>query len=314
MNVTAFFKLVEIRTKVASVVPFLTGTFFALYHHGALRLVPALLFLLSMLCFDMFTTGLNNRQDFRRAKKREGYNYETHNAIVQHGLTSRQVDTTLVLLFLAAVLAGVLLVLVTDLFVLALGILAFLAGLLYSAGPMPISRTPLGEMASGIAMGLGIPFLSWWIHAPAGTLFRFSANWTGMTLSLDWKPALYILLISIPAICCIANIMLANNLCDREDDLQNHRYTLPIVAGSRFGMLLHHLLYLAAFAAIPAAVLSGAAPWPCLLVLLTIPKVLANLSAFRNVQSKKETFGTAVSSFLLICLPLALLTGIGALL
>ncbi len=314
MNISAFLRLVEIRTKVASVIPFLTGTLFALYHHGQLRWLPALLFLLSMLCFDMFTTGLNNRQDFRRARKREGYNYETHNAIVQYGLSLRQVDVTLALLFLLATVAGILLVTVTDLFVLALGMLAFLAGMLYSAGPMPISRTPLGEAASGISMGLGIPFLSWWIHAPAGHLFSFHADWTGMTLSLQWLPALQILLASIPAICCIANIMLANNLCDQEDDLQNHRYTLPIVAGARFGMLLHHLLYLAAYLAIPAAVLAGAAPWPCLLVLLTVPKVLSNLSAFRNVQSKRETFGTAVSSFLLICLPFALLMGVGALL
>ena len=314
MNLAAFLSLVEIKTKVASVVPFLTGTLFALYMHGTLRSVPLILFLVSMLCFDMFTTGLNNRQDHRRAMKREGYNYETHNAIVQYKLPAWQVDLTLGILFLVATLAGILLVFATDWLVLALGVLAFLAGLLYSAGPMPISRTPLGEAASGIAMGLGITFLSWWIHAPAGYLFVFSTDWLGMSLTLSWRPLLDILLVSFPAVCCIANIMLANNLCDMEDDLHNRRYTLPIVAGKPFGMLLLHLLYAGAFLAIPAAVLIGSAPWTCLLVLLTIPKVLSNLSAFRNVQTKKDTFGTAVSSFLLICLPFALLMGIGALL
>jgi 1,4-dihydroxy-2-naphthoate polyprenyltransferase len=313
MKATAFLSLVEIKTKTASVIPFLTGTLFALYRHGSLRLLPMFLFLFSMLCFDMFTTGLNNRQDHRRARKREGYNYETHNAIVRHALSPLTVDLTLAALFLLAAAAGLVLVCVTDWLVLAIGVLAFLAGMLYSAGPMPISRTPLGEAASGLAMGLGITFLAWWIHAPANTLFSGSLDWSALSLTLYVRPALDILLISMPSICCIANIMLANNLCDREDDLLNHRYTLPIVAGVGFAMWLHHALYALAMAAIVTAVLSGSAPWPCLLVLAVVPKVLSNLSAFRNVQSKKETFETSVMNFLLICLPFALLMGVGSL-
>ena len=314
MKPVAFLSLVEIRTKAASVIPFLIGTLFAWYRHGSLNPLPLVLFFMSLLCFDMFTTGLNNRQDHRRARKREGFNFDTHNAISHYGLTPRQVDVTLSVLLLTAIGAGLLLVLATDWVVLLVGMLAFGIGFLYSAGPLPLSRTPLGEAASGLAMGFVIPFLAWWIHAPHGALFSLDVSSAQLTLTLAWRLLLDLLLVCVPPVCCIANIMLANNLCDMDDDLANHRYTLPVIAGRVWGMRLFHLLYLAAFGAVPLAVLTGAVPWPCLLVLAAAPKVLANLSAFRKQQTKKDTFGLSVINFLVICLPFALLTGIGKLL
>lgn len=312
MPLPAFLSLVEIKTKAASIVPFLTGTLYALYRVHSLRMLPLALFFLSMLAFDMFTTGLNNRQDHARAKKREGFNFERHNAIVHYGLSGTAVDATLGLLFALAVVAGIGLAVVTDWLVLLMGAAAFAVGLLYSAGPMPVSRTPLGEAASGIAMGFGIPFLACYIHLEPGTLFSIALNRNGMELELPWLPLLGIIMISVPGICCIANIMLANNLCDMEDDLANHRYTLPVTAGKTWGMRLFHFLYLAAFLAIPSAVLLGAAPWLSLACLLVVPKVWENLTAFRRVQTKKDTFGMSVQNFLMLCLPFALTLGIGS--
>ena len=313
MPLPAFFSLVEIKTKTASVIPFLTGTLYALYRYRSLRLLPLALFFLSMIAFDMFTTGLNNRQDHARAKKREGYNFERHNAIVHYGLSATTVDATLVLLFIVAVASGIGLVIVTDWLVLLMGAAAFTLGLLYSAGPMPVSRTPLGEAVSGIAMGFGIPFLACYIHLEPGTLFSLSMSWSGLNLGLEWLPMLGILSISAPCACCIANIMLANNLCDMEDDLANGRYTLPLTAGKVWGMRLFHLLYLIAVLAMPAAVVLGAASWLSLASLLVVPKVWGNMASFRKIQTKKETFGLAVQNFLLLCLPFALTLGIGSL-
>ncbi len=313
MPLPAFFSLVEIKTKTASVIPFMTGTLYALYRYRSLRLLPLALFFLSMIAFDMFTTGLNNRQDHARAKKREGYNFERHNAIVHYSLSATTVDATLGLLFTLAVAAGIGLVIVTDWLVLLMGAAAFTIGLLYSAGPMPVSRTPLGEAASGIAMGFGIPFLACYIHLEPGTLFSLSANWSGLNLDLPWLPLLGILSVSAQCACCIANIMLANNLCDVEDDLVNHRYTLPVTAGKVWGMRLFHFLYLIAALAIPVAVVLGAAPWLSLAGLLVVPKVWRNLASFRKIQTKKDTFGLSVQNFLLLCLPLALTLGIGSL-
>ncbi len=272
------------------------------------------LFFLSMIAFDMFTTGLNNRQDHARAKKREGYNFERHNAIVHYGLSGTTVDATLGLLFIIAMAAGIGLAIITDWLVLLMGAAAFMIGLLYSAGPVPVSRTPLGEAASGIAMGFGIPFIACYIQLEPGTLFSLSLNWSGLNLGLPWLPLLGFAAISVPCICCIANIMLANNLCDMEDDLANHRYTLPVTAGKKWGMYLFHFLYLTAALAIPISVLLGAAPLLSLACLLVVPKVWMNLATFRRIQTKKDTFPLSVQNFFLLCLPFALTLGIGSIL
>ena len=55
---TKFFAFVEIRTKIASVFPFLFGTLFAGYTYGQLKGTETMLFFLSMLLFDMTTTEI----------------------------------------------------------------------------------------------------------------------------------------------------------------------------------------------------------------------------------------------------------------
>lgn len=313
MTAAAFFSLVEIKTKTASSIAFITGTLYAFYLFGTLRFLPMLLFFLSMTVFDMFTTGLNNYQDHQRAIKKEGFNYEKHNAIVHYNLSQGLVVRTLAFLFVFASACGVLLVLFTDVLVLLAGILAFTVGLMYSKGPLPISRTPFGEAASGIAMGFGIPALAVYIHAPAETFFQLHLSTEDLQFSMPWLPVIRLILITVPCIVCIANIMLANNICDREDDMANKRETLPVVYGNKKAMVLFHTLYVIAYGAILFSVLIGAVHFIVLLALATLPIVLKNLKRFRGLQTKKDTFSLSVQNFVLICTAYALLIGLGRL-
>ena len=153
MNIRSFLKLVEIQTKVASVIPFLLGTSYALYRFGAFKPLNFLLMLASLLCFDMTTTAVNNYLDFKRANRKFGYGYESHNAIVKDKLSERSVLAVIGTLLAVAIVAGFVLFLNTDIIVLLLGAVSFMIGLLYSAGPVPISRTPFGELFSGGFMG-----------------------------------------------------------------------------------------------------------------------------------------------------------------
>lgn len=41
----------------------------------------------------------------------------------------------------------------------------------------------------------------------------------------------------------ISNIMLANNICDMEDDLENKRYTLPIYIGKERELQVYKITY-----------------------------------------------------------------------
>jgi 1,4-dihydroxy-2-naphthoate octaprenyltransferase len=62
-------KLVEIQTKVASMVPFALGTVWTLYRYGEFNFLNFLLMLVSLLCFDMATTAINNYMDYKKSKE-----------------------------------------------------------------------------------------------------------------------------------------------------------------------------------------------------------------------------------------------------
>ena len=149
MGLASYLKLVEIRTKVASFFPFLGGTLYAAYRFGTLDWPNVFLMLGSLLCLDMATTTLNNYMDYKRARKRSGYGYEVHNAIVRDGLKEGRVLALLAGLVLLSAVFGLILLSRSTWVVLALGALSFIVAAAYSAGPLPLSRTPLGEGFSG---------------------------------------------------------------------------------------------------------------------------------------------------------------------
>ena len=102
MSVKSFLKLVEIQTKVASIIPFLLGTLFVLFYYNSFNLLNFFYMLVSLLCIDMSTTTINNYIDYKKANKKEGYGYESHNAIVRDNIKERNV---LIVLFLLLTLA-----------------------------------------------------------------------------------------------------------------------------------------------------------------------------------------------------------------
>lgn len=306
MNVKAFFKLVEIQTKVASVFPFAAGTLFAVVRYRQFSPVNFLLMFISLLSIDMFTTSLNNYMDYKRAVKLHGYGYEEHNAIVRYSIPEYLVLIILSVLFISAVSCGIILVLRTDIIVLVFGAASFAMGILYSAGPVPLSRTPLGEFFSGGFMGIIIPFIAVVIHAQPGYFMEFYINSSEFVISFNWKELLYIFLFGIPFFGGIANIMLANNICDMKDDMENRRYTLPAYIGKPASLALFGALYFSGYAAVILLVILKVIPWWFMLYCLTLFPVIRNVISFTRKQDKARTFGLSVKNFVIqstvICL------------
>lgn len=313
MKVKAFFKLVEIQTKVASVIPFLTTLLYVLYSTKQLNGINMVIMFLSMVLFDMTVTALNNYYDYKNAEKKHGYNYEIHNSIVQYSLKSGTVKAVIAVMFVISAALGLLLVYRTNFITLLLGAACFAIGIAYSYGPMPISRTPFGEIFSGLTMGLGIPLITYYSNVFDKDVLQLTLSNRVLTFSFDVYSIAGILLVSLPAVFCIANIMLANNICDIEDDLPNKRYTLPIVVGKAKAVTLLKLLFALSYVAIIAAVVLRALPLYSLLSLLTVIPLTKNVKAFVANPTKKDTFGAIVGSFVLINVSLALTIGLGVL-
>lgn len=298
MNVKSFLKLVEIQTKLASMLPFMLGTIYAWLRFDSFRPINFLLMFISLLCIDMTTTAVNNYMDYKKAVKKEGFGYETHNAIVRDKLTGGQVITAITVMLLIAAVSGIILVLRTDLLVLVLGAVSVAAGILYSAGPVPISRTPFGEVFSGGFMGLLIPFIAIYIQTPAGEILNWSVSVSAISLELKWQELLWIFLISWPAASGIANIMLANNICDLDDDIANKRYTIVSYIGKKQALILFRALCYSGYLTVVAAAFAGVINWLALIVFLaTIIPVERKLRIFAAKQVKAETFVIAVQNF-----------------
>lgn len=299
MNIKSFLRFVELPTKVASMIPFLMGTLYALYRFEDFYVLRFGLMFVSLLSFDMATTAINNYYDFKKASKTHGYGYETHNAIVHFKLKESTVVATIVILLVLAAGGGIALVTQTGLLVFLLGGLSFLIGILYSFGPIPISRMPLGELFSGLFMGFVIIFISAYIHTDEHVVSLLLQNgW--VSLNINIVEVLFLFWFSVPAILGIAGIMLANNICDIDEDMENRRYTLPVYIGRRNALLLFKYLYYVSYLDLVVLLILGVNPILVLAILLTLIPLHRNIYLFTQKQEKASTFILAVKNFVLM--------------
>lgn len=296
LTLPVFLEFVELKTKVASVFPMTIGILWAFYRYQIFNWLNTLLFVLAVLSFDMCTTAINNSMDFHKAKD-EVYRQES-NVIGKFALDFKQMIGIVLGLLVFSSLVSLILVWQTSWLLLPMGAVCFLIGIFYTFGPIPLSRMPLGEVFSGVTMGLGIFFLAVFIQSPDSLLLaRLDGQW--LSLQVDWIKVLEILFMSLPLVTLIANVMLANNTCDLEEDIRNHRYTLVYYIGKKHALQLYFTLASLPWLLWLIYCLTGFLPIWALLGLLGIIPAYKSLKRFLKKQVKGETFIEAVKSFVL---------------
>ncbi len=301
MNLKSFLSLVEIRTKIASILPLLIGTLYGVHRFNFFNPLNFIFFLVSLLLIDMATTALNHFYDFKNAKKKYGYNYDIHNPVKNYNLSNKTVITTIITLLSTAIISGLILYLRTDLLILLIGALSFFVGITYSFGPIPISRTPFGELFSGFFMGFFIFFIATQIHLPTQQkIINIIYQNYNMIFEINIIELINIFGASLPLIFSIANIMLANNISDIEDDKKNDRYTLPIYIGKKKSLLLFKTLYYIIFIDLILLIALNIIPLFSLIIFIALIPVHKNIQTFIQKQTKKETFNTCIENFLWI--------------
>ncbi|GAB1477023.1 1,4-dihydroxy-2-naphthoate polyprenyltransferase [Bacillota bacterium] len=282
----AFFNYVEIKTKITSVFAFLMTLSFIFYMEQEIDLLKTSIFFAAMFLFDLTTTSINNYIDTRNNGKQLPFKRRNALAITY-------------LLFAVSAALGIGLVILTDIIVLAAGGLCFLCGVFYTYGPIPISRQPWGEILSGTFYGLLIPFIILYINMPSGYYLTLDLSLEAIGLQVQVMPFIALLLISVNPVCCTANIMLANNVCDLENDIKVKRYTLPYYLGSKALKLFARIYYSTYFATLIMAA-AGIIHPICLLSILTIIPVRKNIKIFQLKQEKETTFIVSIKNYVLI--------------
>ena len=122
MTMKVFFELVEIRTKLASLFPFLVGLLFSAFFFGQVNAENMLLFFLAMLVFDMATTAINNLMDFKKAKN-DDYQENT-NIVGVAKLSEKKVAYLIYTMIAFSSVIGLYLTIQTSLLLLLLTIIA----------------------------------------------------------------------------------------------------------------------------------------------------------------------------------------------
>ena len=281
-----FLKYVEITTKITSLFAFAMTLSYLFFIGQPIDTLRTAVFFLGMFLFDLTTTAINNYIDTKTNHQQLQFKRSIALLIIY-------------VLFALSTACGLYLFYLTDVVVLVVGVLCFAFGVLYTYGPIPISRQPLGEIFSGFFYGFAIPFLVLYINMPEGHFLTFAVSRDALDLRLQIWPFVSLILLSIPPFCTTANIMLANNICDLEKDITVKRYTLPYYLGKR-SLYVFAALYYLAFLSVVVMVVTGILSPLCLLSLVVLIPVQKNIMVFFKKQDKMETFPVAIKNYLLI--------------
>ncbi|MCD5001982.1 prenyltransferase [Enterococcus saccharolyticus] len=280
MSVAVFLELVEIKAKTASVLPFLIGLCYSWYRYGSIHIGYVAIYFIAMFIFNMAVDILDNYNDYHHAT--EGHDYkEKTNIIGRENLSLRLVFWLMTSMIVISALLGIGLATVVGWPLLWMGLYCYLVGIFYSSGPRPLSSLPLGEFFSGSTMGVMISFICVYLN-------------TFETFHWNFSEIFSIFIIALPNTMWIANLMLANNLCDKEEDEKNERYTLVHYLGRKNSIRLFVGMNVVAFLGIILSVIMGLAPMTVLLTFLAGPFILKQIRRFKQKQVKTETFICAV--------------------
>jgi 1,4-dihydroxy-2-naphthoate octaprenyltransferase len=232
----------------ASVIPVLVGTAIA-----AEAEFHPVLFVLALAGSVAIHAGTNLVNDyFDHVKGTDNEESLGQSGVIQRGLLSpRSVLAGGIGAFALGAAIGLAITVMTGWPVLALGLASVLAGYFYTASPFSLAYRGLGEAVVFVFMGPVIVMGAYFVQIEA----------------FAWEP----FLASLPIGLLVAAILHANNVRDIENDRRNRKWTLAALGGRPLADYEFVLLTLGAYAAVIALVVTGMAPWPALITLITLP-------------------------------------------
>lgn len=297
MNLSQFFALIRPRTLTAAFSPVVLGaaigaTQFETIQPIWLSLVYTLGILISVLSAQIAANIWNEYFDFKSGLDLTQVAGNS-GSIVRDGIAPTVIKrwgyvTTILPLILGIALANAI-----TWWYIPVGILCILTSILYSGGPKPISRTPFGEVASGLAMGFAIVGI---------TLYAW-------THTLHWT----YLIPAVPSTILIGAIMMTNNLRDFTNDANHGRRTLVILLGRERGLKLLQGLFLISSLWILLWTILGLNPWPSLIALLFLLPAMKVIHIF-NINADPVRLNEAMKFASISCTLYHFLWAIGLLL
>lgn len=252
------------RTLAAALGPTILGAAFSYYAFGALHgtglaIFHTILIFLAVVSAQIIANLWNELKDFKSGLD-AGQKIGNAGSLTRGAVTPKLISTMIKVLMIVPIIIGLYLSATITWWYIPAGIICILISFLYSGGPKPISRTPFGEISSGIAMGFAIVLITGYA-------------WT-RELSLAF------LIPALPATLLVGSIMLTNNIRDIRNDENHGRRTLPIVLGRDRAISLMSITYIFNFIWIGAWIYLKVLPIPALLALIAIIPAFKTINIF----------------------------------
>ena len=282
------------RTLAAALGPTILGAAFSYYAFGALHgtglaIFHTVLIFLAVVSAQIIANLWNELKDFKSGLD-AGQKIGNAGSLTRGAVTPKLISTMIKVLMIVPIIIGLYLSATITWWYIPAGIICILISFLYSGGPKPISRTPFGEISSGIAMGFAIVLITGYA-------------WT-RELSLAF------LIPALPATLLVGSIMLTNNIRDIRNDENHGRRTLPIVLGRDRAISLMSITYIFNFIWIGAWIYLKVLPIPALLALIAIIPAFKTINIFYTQVDEimlDKAMGTTAGAAMLY----QLLLGIG---
>ena len=207
----------------AAITPVLVAAACALANTGSLDVGMAWLLLLICILMQASVNTFNDYFDFIKGTDTAEDNVEASDSVLVYNDVNPRSALGLAIGFLTvAFLLGLYVIWKAGPVPLVIALIGAVIVVMYSGGKTPLSYLPVGEAVSGIVMGGLIPLASYQVLS--GT-FTFMA-----------------LLWATPTIIGVGLIMMTNNTCDTEKDIEASRRTLPVLLGREKARTLYHAL------------------------------------------------------------------------
>jgi 1,4-dihydroxy-2-naphthoate octaprenyltransferase len=211
------------QTLPAAAAPVIVGTGLAL-HAGVFAPLPALAALVGAALIQVGTNFANDYYDAIQGadtEDREGFTRVTQSGLIPPAEVRRAMVAT----FAAAILVGVYLVAVGGLPILVVGLLSVASGVAYTGGPYPLGYHGLGDLFVFVFFGLVAVTGTYYVQAAAALAAPFPVGVPPGTLPPEAIVA------SVPIAALSTDILVVNNVRDREEDAKTGKRTLAV----RFG-------------------------------------------------------------------------------
>ncbi|MFX3675062.1 MAG: 1,4-dihydroxy-2-naphthoate polyprenyltransferase [Paenisporosarcina sp.] len=261
-----WWQLTRPHTLTASFVPVFLGTMIAISHTTIDWLLFLAMLIASML-IQAATNMFNEYYDFARGLDNEK-SVGIGGAIVRNGVPPKTVLLLALVLYGISIFLGIYICIETTWLLAVVGAVSMAIGYLYTGGPYPIAYTPLGELFSGIFMGMLIVLIAFYIQTGQITMEA--------------------ILLSIPSMLLVAAIMLSNNIRDIKGDKESGRRTMAILIGRKHAVTVLLVLFLISYVWVLSLVILGLlTPWS-LLVFLSVKKPIHAIKIFKSHEHPLE--------------------------